>query len=525
LSENGKGTLKELINDLMHEMEKNDPSLKSHSTRVANQCVLFLKDMERPAKEINQIYIAALLHDIGMIYIPKKITSKKSGLTETEMAYITKHTLISEKILAKYSALKDILPVIRSHHEAFNGSGYPEGLRANAIPAGSRIINIINSYDNYITNGINGRIMSHNDALDEIQKLAGTIFDKILVDHFVSFIKSHEITQERDITLDSQEPEKTSEVPVKTSPEPIKSSEEPEETSEELETIEEPDTPPGSVQEIISEIIQKFKKNDVDLPVLPEVVTDIQEVINSPSSGVEQLAAIIEKDAVISVRLIAVANSALYRGTEKILSVRQAIPRMGVKETQSIVTTIANKGLYEVKDKVFKKLMEKLWKHSLASAFAARLLAEKLRLGDSEKFYFMGLVHDIGKVLILKTLADLHYQYESLNIDEMLDEAKAVHTSFGSAILRKWGFSDAYTRMCLLHAGPKFKPNTDKEILLLNLAGNIAKKAGFGVRSNPDNINIVTLESRILLNIEPPVIDDVVENIEKLMSDVSDIFS
>ena len=112
MSENTQWTLKDLINTLLHEMEKSDPSMKAHATRVANQCVLFLKNMEYPPKEINQIYIAALLHDIGMVYIPKKISAKKNGLNESEMAYIKKHTLISEKILSKYSILKDILPII-----------------------------------------------------------------------------------------------------------------------------------------------------------------------------------------------------------------------------------------------------------------------------------------------------------------------------------------------------------------------------------------------------------------------------
>ncbi len=498
MSESNQGTLKDLINTLMHEMEKNDPSMKAHATNVANRCVLFLKNMDRPSKEINQIYIAALLHDIGMIYIPKKISAKKVDLSETEMAYIKKHTLISEKILSKYSILRDILPIIRSHHEAYNGSGYPEGLKGNEIPIGAKILSIVNSYDIFITKGINGQPLSHDIALNEIQKMAGTVFDKVLTDRFVKFMKPEEDNQEADTSLNNRE------------------------TATNNETVE---PPPGSVKEIISEVIQKFKKNDIDLPILPEIVKDIQEAINSPSSNVDKLSSIIEKDAVISVRLIAVANSALYRGTERILTIKQAIPRIGAKETQSIVATIANKGLYEVKDKVFKKLMEKLWKHSLATAFAAKSLSELLRLGDSEKFYFMGLIHDIGKVLILKTLGDLHHKYESLDVDEMLDEAKVVHTSFGSATLRKWGFSDGYARMCLLHAGPKFKYNTDKEILLLNLAGNIAKKAGYGVRSTPDDINIATLDSRLLLGIEPPDIEFIIENIDKLMGDVSDIFS
>ena len=107
----------------------------------------------------------------------------------------------------------------------------------------------------------------------------------------------------------------------------------------------------------------------------------------------------------------------------------------------------------------------------------------------------------------------------------MLDDAKAVHTSFGSAILRKWVFGDEYAGACLLHAGPKFKPTTDKDILILNLAGNIAKKAGYGVRSTPDDIDLATLDSRLTLGIEPQEIDIIMENIEKQMKYVSDIFS
>ncbi len=502
MSENKQGTIKELINSLMLEMEKTDPSMKAHATRVANQCVLFMKELERPPREVNQIYIAGLLHDIGMVFIPRNISGRKRGLNESEMEYIKKHTILSEKILSKYEVLRDILPIIRHHHEAVDGSGYPDGLKGDNIPLGAKILNIVNSYDSLLTNGLGGRELNTDDILNEIRNLAGKKFDKTLTERFFNFIKPAENKQEISIEDIKQEPER---------PESEKNPDDEQMSGR-------------SVKDIISGIIQKFKKNDLNLPVLPEVVMNIQEVINSPSSGIDKLAAVIEKDAVISVRLIYVANSALYRGAEKILSVKQAIPRIGAKETQSIVATIANKSLYEVKDRVFKKLMERLWKHSLASAFAARALSEELRLGEGEKYYFMGLVHDIGKVLILKTLGDAHYKDESLDIDEMLAEAGMVHTSFGSAILRKWNFSDNYSRICLLHQGPKFKNTTDKEILIINLAGNIAKKAGYGVTSNPDNINIAALDSRIYLNIEPPQIDSIIEQVIKLMGDTSDIF-
>lgn len=498
MSDNKQGTFKDLINSLVSEIEKSDPSMKTHASRVANLCVLFMKDLERPPKEINQLYIAALLHDIGMVFIPKKISSRKTGLNESEMEYIKKHPLISEKILSKYEALKELSPIIRHHHEAIDGSGYPDGLKDENIPTGAKILCIVNSYDSFTTNGLNGIIMNMDDALSEIKKLSGRKFDRALTYRFIQFMRSDEEEKET-----SQENDRT-------------------DTGNNIESEEETT---GSVNEIISGIIQKFKKQELNLPVLPEVVKDIQEVINLPSSGIDQLAAVIEKDAVISVRLIYVSNSALYRGTEKILTVKQAIPRIGAKETQSIVATIANKSLYEVKDKLFRKLMEKLWKHSLASAFAAKAISEELRLGESEKYYFMGLIHDIGKVLILKALGDAHQKNESLDFDEMLAGAKAVHTSFGSAILRKWGFSDDYSRICLLHSGAKFKNSTDSEILITNLAGNIAKKAGFSVTSDPDDINIATLDSRILLSIEPPQIDSIIEKVIIQMGETSDIFN
>lgn len=501
MSDNTQGTLKELVNSLIQEMEKKDPSMKAHSTRVANQCVLFMKDLERPPKEINQIYIAALLHDIGMIFIPSNISSKKTGLNESEMQYIKKHTILSEKILSKYDALKEILPVIRHHHEAVDGSGYPDGLSDEAIPVCAKVLSVVNTYDSLL-NGYNGRLLTTDDALNEIKKLAGNKLDRVLADRFINFIKPSD-------NKDNVIIENTIPVPEKQAPE------KPPENDVKLS---------GTIKDIVSDIINKFRKNDLYLPVLPEVVKNIQDVINSPSSGVDQLAAVIEKDAVISVRLIYVANSVLYRGADKIHTVKQAIPRIGAKETQSIVATIANKSLYEVKDKVFKKLMERLWKHSLASAFAARTISEELRLGDTEKYYFMGLVHDIGKVLLLKTMGDAHFQDESLDIDEMIVEVKSVHTSFGSSILRKWGFGEDYCRICLLHSGPKFKPSTDKEILVINLAGNIAKKAGFTITSNPDSINIAALDSRIQLNIEPREFDSMIEDTKKRMNETSDIF-
>ncbi|MFC1535256.1 HDOD domain-containing protein [Thermodesulfobacteriota bacterium] len=217
------------------------------------------------------------------------------------------------------------------------------------------------------------------------------------------------------------------------------------------------------------------------------------------------------------------ANSPMYRGAEKILTVKQAIPRLGVKETQSVVNTIANKSLYTVKDNYFKISMEKLWLHSLASANVASAIARRLVLGDVEKFFFMGLIHDIGKVLLLKVFGDIHSKYNSLDIKEVTTGVQEVHTSFGGAILRKWGFSEEFARIALLHEGPKFRPGTDNEILSINFASNIAAKIGYDLFDG-EEVELPSLDSARLLNIESKKIDALCNELKKQMQETSNIF-
>jgi hypothetical protein len=157
-----------------------------------------------------------------------------------------------------------------------------------------------------MTNGKNSKPSSVDEALDGMKKLSGHTLDTGLTERFISFIKPDETNQDnRDIN---------------SNPAPVRK--EPEKPLDNEEILK------GSIKDIVSGIIQKFRNNDLNLPVLPEVVKNIQDVINSPSSGVDKLAEVIEKDAVISVRLIHVANSVLYRGAEKIHTVKQAIPRI-----------------------------------------------------------------------------------------------------------------------------------------------------------------------------------------------------
>ncbi|MFC1535257.1 HD-GYP domain-containing protein [Thermodesulfobacteriota bacterium] len=115
--------LKDLIKTLVSVIEEKDPFMKGHADRVAAICVLFSRRLGLTQAEVNQMYLAGLLHDIGIVYLPPVLTQKSERLTEDEMVMIKKHPLISEKIISKHSMLNGLSSIIRHHHEAVNGSG------------------------------------------------------------------------------------------------------------------------------------------------------------------------------------------------------------------------------------------------------------------------------------------------------------------------------------------------------------------------------------------------------------------
>jgi putative nucleotidyltransferase with HDIG domain len=467
--------LMELVKTLVSLIEEKDEFMRGHSQRVARNCVHFSRKLNLPKTEIEKIYFAGLLHDIGMVYIPIEIFQNSGKLNEDERIMIRQHPEVAEKILSNLSHLKEVSPIIRHHHEAFDGSGYPDGLRGDEIPIGARILCLVDSYDAMTSPRSDRPPMSMKDALEEITNNPRKRFDGKLINDFVEFIRS------------------TAGVSKKT------------EEKEER----------GNVREIVREILEKYTRGGIDLPVLPVIVQEIQEIISEPTSTVDDWARVIMKDAVISIRLISVANSPVYRGTEKFYSVRMAIPRMGVKETQNIVTAIATKSLYETKSDQFRMLMEKLWLHSLATAYGAKAIAKKLALGDLEKFFLIGLVHDIGKAPLFKTLSETLPQEESLDMADVIASVQEIHSGFGSLLLERWGFTKDFVRIARHHDGPKVRETTEQAILVINLANLLTRKIGFSLFD--DEVELSDIESGKLLQIPPDTLHTICEETKKII--------
>lgn len=142
------------IHSLINMVEARDPYTAGHSERVAQYSKEIAEAMELPQEEINMIYEAGILHDIGKIITPDIILLKPGNLTEDEFALIQEHPAFAYKILTKIPMYHKLANIVYAHHENFDGSGYPQSIKGNEIPLLSRIMSVADSFDAMTTNRI-----------------------------------------------------------------------------------------------------------------------------------------------------------------------------------------------------------------------------------------------------------------------------------------------------------------------------------------------------------------------------------
>jgi HD-like signal output (HDOD) protein len=274
----------------------------------------------------------------------------------------------------------------------------------------------------------------------------------------------------------------------------------------------------STLRKMVETTIERFNRGDIELPVMPQVVREIQSAIDNAASTIDAISQVIEKDPSISLKLIATANSPIFRGVDKIETVTQAISRIGLKDVQDLVTAIANKSLYETKNRQLKQLLDKLWLHSLACGHAARLISEKTVRQFIPRAFLAGLVHDIGSVLLLKSLGEIISPKMELDQAELVNSVWEVHTSFGSALLDKWDYSEDLVKLARLHEWTRFEPDTEKPVLIINLADNLTHSIGFGFFDKGE-MDLTALDSTRLLEIDADTLDAIGQEVSALMSE------
>ncbi|MDP8252991.1 MAG: response regulator [Candidatus Kaelpia aquatica] len=178
------GTLEVLVAAL----EAKCKNTRGHSQRVSFYARDFAKFLGLPQKEIMVLEKACSIHDIGKIVIPENILAKPDKLTEVEMNHMKMHPAKGVDILIPLGIMKEMIPVVKYHHEKYNGNGYPSALRSLEIPFEARLVSIVDAFDAMTSlRSYRGRIFSKSEALNEIEINLSTQFDPELGHKFLKF--------------------------------------------------------------------------------------------------------------------------------------------------------------------------------------------------------------------------------------------------------------------------------------------------------------------------------------------------
>jgi len=299
--------------------------------------------------------------------------------------------------------------------------------------------------------------------------------------------------------------------------------------------------------QIVATIIKRFYKGEIKLPVLPRIAKEVDELMESHEPSIEDLAKIIKNDILISSKLISIANSPLYKGVDKTDNLNAALLRLGMEAAQGMISTLVTKELFHSDNKILNELLGKLWIHSFACACFAKRIAEELEAENSDTLFLMGIVHDIGKMLLMKAFTDLDTD-ERLDSKDIQVAIHEIHTTFGAAVLKKMRFSKEFIQIAEFHHWNDFSKDDERELLIIHLADFLADKIGFDFSNFEDDEDkdsakpdpseksekasdkqdplekLKNLESLKQLNLDPDKVMEISEEIKAMLQDSAQAF-
>lgn len=225
------------------------------------------------------------------------------------------------------------------------------------------------------------------------------------------------------------------------------------------------------------------------LPVLPVLAMRIRAIKADPNGTINDVVELVQQDQIMASKILELANSALYGGLVQITDLKMAMMRMGLGATETLVSALENKRLYESKNEDVKNLMEALWRHALGCAVTAQKIAEALGLKNVEEIFSAGLLHDFGYVLVIEALRQgkgFNIDFGSLTVEEFFEIAFEDHCKLGAWYLREKGLPEKLVTIVEHHEEIPPEESGNQALHVVCLANLLCKKVGLGPRKDPD---------------------------------------
>jgi len=260
---------------------------------------------------------------------------------------------------------------------------------------------------------------------------------------------------------------------------------------------------PGSIGAALLEQVPTAMEQ---LPVLPELSLRILRLLKNPEFGMGDLAALVREDPVLAVAIMKQANSVAFGGLHPIKDLNSACSRLGMKTVANTVQVVANRNLFITGDQRLKDNMERLWRHSLATAHCAGQIARVTLAPNQETMFLAGLIHDIGKVVLLEMVATPKTKVLR-NLEDKPDLVREVldslHPLFGLLICQAWRLPPELRAATYFHHNPESCPSSDWASIThtVALSNTIARVEGYGMYTDKKEAFLASDSSAIQLGL------------------------
>ena len=271
-------------------------------------------------------------------------------------------------------------------------------------------------------------------------------------------------------------------------------------------------------RQLIEKATSMIKCGDFSLPPAPKLAMRIRQLIGS-NAEIGAIENLLKHDLSISGKLIKLSNSIVYGGIGKNTSVGQALRRLGTTRTLEMVMAICCRGYFVTSHPAYKQLVEDLWWHSIACAYATDMIIEFKGLNLQEDLFSLGLLHDIGKLLLVQAVGDLQRPKRSnfvVKSEDLQAMTNSHHQPIGSKLLKIWGYSDDFASLIQINrASRDMLPGTAKDVL--RQADLLAIGAGFtdGIETDVDTQEALT-EVEIPPEVQEQLKAQIISRIEEL---------
>ena len=243
-------------------------------------------------------------------------------------------------------------------------------------------------------------------------------------------------------------------------------------------------------------IIDRFTSGKIDLPYTPKTSMQFNEVVKK-DLGFKAIANVLKQDMSISSKLISISNSAYYGAATKSENVEKALTRLGLVVTKQYVDAFCSRPLFSNNSKKYSEFLDELWAHSLNCAVISEITSKVLNLALQSDAFINGLLHDIGKAVLLQSACELENQgklAKNLDYEELLQFIDKYHNKVGSKVLKKWRFPFHTIHIALNHNKLDSCSSISKELLVVDFANLWAKT--MVVKDQPEQMDVALEDTK-----------------------------